>query len=197
MKESIIALICFCFMFVSCSKEALLRSDISDLKKHGYFPLHVGNEWDYISGEKVRTDAKETIDGISYYRFLSSYGNSTDTTYYRKDKLKIFEIRKGRKEFIRFDLGAKEGESWRFNEFLDSRYQFIATIRDKDATLETENFEFKDCYHFNYDIPELADDEHEYFLAKGIGKVKQIYWGGFLQEPGLIRVKINGKEVIF
>ena len=197
MKRIITLLFCLCVLFISCSKEALLKADIRALRQHGYFPLHIGNEWDYLSGLQVRTDIQETIDGIEYYRFISSRGNRADTTYYREDSHKIFEKSVGRLEILRFDLKAKERETWSFEEFPDTPYQFIASLTDKDATVDTENFEFRNCYQFYYDIPELADDEHEIFLAKGIGLVKQVYWGGFQVEPGLIRVKINGKEVFF
>jgi hypothetical protein len=177
-------------LMISCSKEASME-DI------GYFPLHVGNQWDYIKGDEVRTDAIVTLDDKQYYRFISSTPDFRDTTYYRRVENKIYETKDGSHEYLKFDLDPKENETWELSFVPNAEDKYIATLRSRDVVIETDNFIFEDCFEFYYDIPRWADDEFTIFLAKGIGIVKQIYWGGFPMEPGLKRVLINGVETVF
>ena len=175
-------------LLISCSKEAS-ETNID------YFPLDIGNEWDYIKGNEVRTDAIVTLDNKEYYRFISSTPDFKDTTYYRNEGNKIYETKDGSHEYLMFDLDPKEDETWELSFIPNPQYKYIATLRNRIAVIETENFTFENCLEFFYDIPRWADDEFSIFLAKGIGLVHSR--AGITPEPGLKRMVINGVETIY
>lgn len=196
MKNILKLILCSYLLLSSCSKEVLLNSEVRALNKYGYFPLHIGNEWDYASGLKIRIDSKETVDGIEYFRFLRSYNTSVDTIYYRKKNYKVFERKSNKSEILKFNLKARKNSTWKYTETPNSKFQYSVYFQDKYAKVETENYEFRNCYKFYYDIPNLADDEHLIYLAKGIGLVKKKFYG-FGIELVLTRAKINGSEITF
>lgn len=198
MKNSIILCLSIITLMFSCSKEAMIKADIRSLKTHGYFPLHVGNEWDYEDGSLVRTDAREFIDGKEYFRFVKSKDSRLDTIYYREEGDKILEKKRRESEILRFDLKADRNDSWTFKKNSDASSQYVAMLRGQNARVETENFEFTNCFEFYYNSPQLGDAELEIFLAKGIGIVaKRGAWRATGLDPALKRINIGGTEVIF
>lgn len=198
MKHFCILFLSAFVLFVSCSKEAVLKADLRSLKEHGYFPLHIGNEWDYGNGSMVRTDAIETIEGRAYFRFISTNGSRVDTNYYRAEGDKIFEKQRQWAEILRFDLDAKKNKPWTYKLFPEATYHYNAQLRDKNASIETDNFEFKNCLEFYFNSPKVGDSEHEIFLAKGIGIIAtRGAWRRPGLDPALQRIIIDGIEVVF
>ncbi|WP_235298777.1 hypothetical protein [Portibacter marinus] len=188
MKNIFILQFAFLIILISCTKEI-------DEAAADYFPLHVGNEWDYIKGLQVLIDVKETINGKEYFRFIESYDTGTDTSYYRNERNKIYKTTGNGHEYLLFDLEKRVGKHWKLSFTPDTEFEYKAEIQDKNYRLETSNHTFENCYHFYYDFPDAIDDEFSIFLAPGIGIVQE--QGQVRPESGLNRVIIDGEETFF
>lgn len=168
----------FILFFSSCSKEEF-QSGSSD-----YFPLSTGNYWQL--GDRLMYEVKksEELGGKNYYLVSTGY----DSTWYRVHNQKVYAIQNGTtKEEVIFNLAAREGNSWSFNDYtvtLQSRREEI-TFRGQKVT---------DCYLFFVDDPRMADEEYWIWLAPGIGFIQ--YRCSFCINPvsTLKKARVNGVE---
>lgn len=148
-----------------------------------YFPLDIGNRWEYAP---IRKDmllksavftivSKEVVGDYEYFAMEKLYesenGNtSRDTVLYRVDSEDfVFELsQQSKTEQNRFRLRATEGYTWSMESF--SKDPYIVTTSITDVTLNGQVI--SECKSFSFDVPQWADEEHYFVLARGVGIVE-------------------------
>ena len=186
-------LITFFILLVSCeSKDTRdIDSKLEMLTGAGYFPLHEGNFWELSSLGERTIDTTIQLDGYTWYRMVS-----LDTVFYwSAGNGKIYKRTASTDEILKFDLNAEVGETWSYPA--GSGFHWNATLQSKCETVTLDNYEFRNCYKFFYDVPELADEEHSVWLAPDVGFVREEYLGGTSEQKILQKVIINGIEIEF
>lgn len=178
-------------LFSSCEEEdndVVLK--INSLDQNDYFPMHLGNYWDFSFTSDRFMDITELIDGIYYYRVVTEH----DTVFYRKTvDGKVYEKTKRSNEILKFDLNADEGDVW----ICDSENMMNASLISKNETIILDNHTFKNCYKYFFDSPQLVDEEYFIWLAPGVGFIEIQYLGGASTRILLKNVIINGVEIQF
>ncbi len=190
------ALIALC-IFYSCKKDSAVNQ-IQD-----YFPLQVGNYWEYkaFNGNtfKYQTDSIKNLDGKDYFRMLRSgflIQSGSDTVYYRKDPYWIvYERRRTTQEILKVNFGVPVGAKWDNGIDIYSGHTWWVTLSSNTDTVKCTNFTFENCYRYYYDVRETADDEYWWFLAPGVGIVKEL--NGSVPASRLVKSKINGVERVY
>jgi len=159
-----------------------------------YFPLTVGNRWDYratyrlVSGNTLNAtatmtvEAVEAIQGKEYFRTVSKVtgvlSNPTTTKYYRRDPKGIFEVSKkhAADEFLLLPMPVQHGMKWATE--LPNELFFGKVTSHQKATLgwkvpcETETY--TNCVKISSTVEtRLGKVQHDQWLAPGIGIVRQ------------------------
>ena len=150
-----ILIVVFMLSFVSCEEQD--RKNLAE----SYLPLEIGNYWKLENTEKREILNKTFISDKEYY--IVKY--MKDTFYYRIEDNKVF-VKNMNSENIIFDFNAKEKSSWNFD------YITVSLINKKD-TIVINHKQYTNCYHFLFDIPEMADDEFSIWLAPDIGFIQE------------------------
>ncbi len=166
----------------SCSKEDALNIPMSG----DYLPMQVQNYWEIEHTDKISIINTKVIDNKTYFGFLQG----TDTTYYRSENNKIYARQSGGDEAVKFDLTSNAKGSWSFNDW-------NVTLVSKNDTLLINHTKIPNCYHFFFDVPMVADEEHSIWLAPGIGFIKKDC--GFCPWPflNLVKARVNNVEITF
>jgi hypothetical protein len=176
----------------SCAKDA-----VDDLSKD-YFPLQVGNYWEFSPYWTDSIDKIEKLDGNDYYRMVSADCKTRsylDTVYYRKtaDGKVYKRSKRTTGDILKFDLAAQVGQTW--NYILPGPYQSLpwnATLKSNTDIIPLGNDTIINCYRYFFDIPQMADEEECWLLAPGIGFVVKNNYNGWLGGYKLKKVRING-----
>lgn len=164
MRHFLVAGLCITLLFSSCSKEEF-HSGSSD-----YFPLSTGNYWQL--GDRIRYEVvkEEELKGKKYFLVSTGYnGTWYDSTWYRADNDKVYAIPSRTEhldEQLMFDLTAREGDSWAFNDY-------TVTLQGTKEKITFQGKIVTNCYLFYVDIPWMADEEYWVWLAPGIGFIQQ------------------------
>lgn len=188
MKKILTLLFASAFLAISCEDEKDQITVTAD--EFSYFPLELGSRWEYegigpasINGSATFTIVSiENINGKEYYAMETLYSDdgrgwsSRDTVFFRIDERGfVYEINNNAGERNRFRLGATEGYRWTMASFSKHNFNVVTTIGDFELESET----LRDCKTYSYDIPQMADEEHYYILAKDIGIVQHGNSWGF------------------
>jgi hypothetical protein len=176
------------FLAVSCMKE-----DSAFIPLTGdYLPMQINNYWDIEHSSRITITGTRVIENKTYFEFVQD----SDTTYYRNENNKIFCRRLTHPESVLFDLTAHVDETWKYQPWNETMAWNITLVSTSDTVL-INHTKIPNCYHFYFDIPGAADEEHGIWLAPGIGFIKKDC--GFCPYPflNLIKAKINDKEITF
>jgi hypothetical protein len=172
------------FSLFSCKKD----DTNVDTGTNDYFPLEVGNKWEFEYDEFIEVIGTTTISGKTYYALKGNY----DTTYYRIGSNKVYFVNRKVSDSEKniFDLNASKGQTWNYGEY---KVKMVS----KTDTVLINNRKITGCYNFFFDIPEAIDEEHSIWLAPGYGFIQQQC--GFCIHPlrKLQKAKINGEVLEF
>jgi len=154
-----------------------------------YLPMQAGNYWKIENTPKIAITGTKVIDDKTYFEFIQT----TDTTYYRNENGKIYARHLNDGETVKFDLTANVNDTWTYSSGAD----WIVKMVNKTDTLLINHTKVPNCYHFYFDIPGAADEEHSIWLAPGLGFVKLDC--GFCPYPflNLEKANINNQEITF
>ena len=146
---------------ISCEKDDNQRIVLND----DYFPLQIGNQWNFeLTGNESIIDKIE-INGIDYYKFVNDNGI---TSYYRKQGDRIFfksSSADGNEE-MKFDLAANVNDTWTY----DIGY---VTLISRNARITIGNMQIDSCLQFNFHNTDLIDYGYSIWLAPGIGLIQK------------------------
>ena len=182
------ALFLMILVLISCQKdnstEIVLTGD--------YFPLKVGNYWDYeLAGRYLVKDTK-MVDGKEYFEILDDYGTSSFYTV-RDNKIYVRNYSINNNEELKFDLTAQTDETWTYGPGK-------VRLADRYATITIGNVQVDSCLQFIFYNNDLIDYGSTSWLAPGIGLIQIIcqecYGSGF-EIIKLNKVNINNKVVEF
>jgi len=184
------------FSFIKCQKDSAVN------QSDDYFPLQVGNYWEFkaFNGRTFtyQIDSIKNLDGKDYFRMLRSgflipFG--ADTVYYRKDPASVvYERRRTTQEVVKVNFGVPVGTKWD-NGIDNSGHTKWVSIGSKTDTVKCTNFTFENCYRYFYNVEETADDEYWWFLAPGVGIVKDM--NASFPASRIVRARINGVETVY
>lgn len=188
--QMFLSLIALC-IFSSCTKDAVLNNS------QDYFPLQLGNYWEFkaFNGQpfKYQIDSIKNLDGKDYYRMLRSgfLIQGTDTVYYRKDPASVvYEKRRTTQEVLKLNFDVPLGTTWDNGIDPSSGHMWHVTFSSNTDTVKCSNLTFENCYRYFYNVVETADDEHWWFLAPGVGIVKDM--NASFPASRITKAKING-----
>jgi hypothetical protein len=170
------------FSLFSCKKDdPAVDSGLKD-----YFPLEVGNKWEFEYDETIEVIGTTTISGKTYFALKGNY----DTTYYRVESDKVYFINRkvSDSEKIIFKLGASKDQIWDYGEY---KVKMVS----KTDTITINNKKIANCYQFFFDIPVVVDDEHSIWLAPEIGFIQEQCGECLHSVRKLKKAKIGGKEI--
>lgn len=171
---------------VSCTKD-----ENNTIPSAGeYLPMQVQNNWEFQNNLKTAITGTKIIDGNTYYIFEQG----SDTSYYRNAADKIYVRRSSGPESVKFDLTANSGGEW---EFEDGGTTWIVKLLSKTDTVTVNNTKIPNCYRFFFNIPLAVDDEHDIYLAPGIGFIKMTCGECLYPSINLRKANINNTEITF
>ncbi|MDQ2179190.1 hypothetical protein [Marinifilum sp. D714] len=175
-------------VLMSCEKD-----DISRIKlDKDYFPLEIGNQWNFELAGKDSIIAINKINGIDYYEFVNDYGT---TSYYRKqdDRIYVKSLSKENRDEMKFDLGANIDETWKYGAG-------YVTLVNRSATITIGDTQIDSCLQFNFHNKDLIDYGSTIWLAPRIGFIQQTCqecFGSSFETMKLETAKINGQLIEF
>jgi hypothetical protein len=175
-------------LFTSCQKSLQTGNLDGD-----YFPLQVGNYWEFNFIGTKTIDEIVTLDGKEYFRMVSAYSTFRDTTYYRKTSDgKVYSRKLKTAEGLMYDFRAEVKDSWKNGDM-------TITLNKIDGEKDLGTLKLKNCYVF-YQDPKLswADDEYIWWFAPGIGFVYYYALGGVYNQNYILKKsRINGVETTY
>jgi hypothetical protein len=154
-----------------------------------FFPLQVGNSWTYSGSSDTVYKRVYLVTDTAHIgnRKYFVYGHiqlSKDTV--RKDiNGNIWKLLQG-VDNLWFDFTKDSGDVYTFPDF--SPYLFNVKV-SKYLIVKTHNGTYTNCVRFDFDIPQMIDDEISYTFAPGIGIIKKI---GAWSDDLLYSAIING-----
>lgn len=169
-----------------------------------YWPLQIGNNWNYryettktIYALPDSVFASITLNGDRYYH----WGDNREypITIRQDERGRIYHRRSG-EDVLWFDFTRKNGEqySWwggGFTEYIVSVY--------KNRTLMTYAGQFDNCIEFFFDDPATQGEERSYVFAPDIGIVKkqvallnQLLVSAQVDRKAVVRVKRTKTNIV-
>ena len=172
---------------ISCEKDETLKINSSE----NYFPLQIGNQWNFEVAGKDSIIGKTNINGIEYFEFVNDNGIST---FYRKENDLVYvKYTKEDEERLMFDLTANIDETW------ECAPGYV-TLVNRNVTLTIGDRQIENCLQFDFRNEDLMDYDSETWLAPGIGFIQQTcqecYDSGY-EKLQLKSAKINNQVVEF
>jgi hypothetical protein len=175
-------------VFISCQKDNLTKIEVSS----DYFPLKVGNYWNYELDGKYLVKDSQLLDGKEYFEIINDYG--TSSFYVNRDnKIYVRDLSINSKEEMKFDLTAQTNDTWTYGPG-------SVTLANRNATISIGNLQVDSCLQFDFYNKKLIDYGSTIWLAPGIGLIQrscQECFGSATEIIKLNKVNINGKEVEF
>jgi hypothetical protein len=202
MKKNILFLVVGLIAF-SCHED----SDAVKIDVNYYFPLQVGNYWEYgpvpnknpltKDGKSIIAGTK-VIDGQEYAMMVRTFENSpgdyVDTIYYRTTSNGFVYSRTNQddKDFNVYRLGASKGDSWVVEDY----YSLTGKMAVTDvATIILNTTTINDCKTFYFNAERWVDEEHYAIIGPGFGIIQSGGAEGF--DLILKKAVINGQEYNF
>ena len=184
MKKIIAGLIFFIIiiLFSGCHKDTDPLSPTMVNLKASYYPLKVGNVWNYtgaidtIITSTYKVKAEIEIDYTKYYLVKMSY---RDDLILRNDALgRIWRHIDG-KDYLWFDFTLPDGSTYLYSYIPEFHppYPYVVTVR-KGFTVYTRLGTFYNCIKLSFFIPQARDDnKYTYMFAQGVGIIKKSGYG--------------------
>lgn len=210
--RTIYALLLCASLFIGCDDadqdDRVLKRTCGN-EEFAYFPLGVGNTWEYepvggfggLASQVITIPSTKTINDHEYFVMVRTYNFSDDRepisskSYYRVDEYGYVYYRTDDAdgETNRFRLAAADGEKWKITkgpmeDFVVVRGTGLDAVPLWETTVEN-------CISFYFDEPKFIDDEHSVDLAPGLGIVRT--YGGEAPTMALVKAKISGQEYTF
>lgn len=163
--------LCFSMLVIfSCEKEnpALTESSID------YLPLQVDNYWNFEMAGKYLVKTTHPLNGKEYVEII----NNNTSSYYRKEGNKVYvrEFTLDNTEEMKFDLGAKTNDTWRYGPGQ-------VTLLKRNAIVTIGEMQVDSCLEFLFHNDQLMDYNHTIWLAPRIGFIQkncqECYGAGF------------------
>ena len=175
MRKTLLPFLFISIIILSCGEHDPIRSP----GEHEYFPLKVGNYWQYQCSDPALGGTFEneitgttTINNQEYYVMITKSPKSvTDTTYYRMDdRGYVFEFRKSyTQEMNKYRLNARKNDSWEYTFGTTLPNGKMTFNGSQNVTLTTTTID--NCKAFSFDVKQWVDEESHHILAAGIGLV--------------------------
>jgi hypothetical protein len=202
MKNKIVIILLGLIIIVGINCKEETGYDYFKRNQNPYFPINIGNEWNYKSGAYyLDIKIKGLVQLDKYYFAIAEENNSTmgddkpisRTIFYRYDKDKnvlrhiyINENHKYKKElipndgvFMWYKFNAKINESWRTmgnDIFFPSEISdYKITLLSKSDTIIANNKKYFDCCKFHIVALSSSDSDYYEWFAKDIGLVKRCF----------------------
>lgn len=173
-------------LIVSCKKDEKTTIPLSG----DYLPMQVNNSWQFQNSQQITIAGTKIIDSKTYFIFVQG----SDTSFYRNVANKIYVRKSSGSESVKFDLTANTGGKW---EFQNGSTTWLVTLSSKTDTITISNTRIPNCYRFFFDIPMAIDDEHDIFLAPGIGFIKMTCGECLYPSIYLDKANINNNTITF
>ncbi|MGZ2371389.1 hypothetical protein ACXR6G_16540 [Ancylomarina sp. YFZ004] len=187
-------LLIFClllFAFMSCDQdnEVSQKNEIDYAPVLNYFPLNIGNEWEFELRGKREVVQIQSLNGQAYFEMLNDYETSR---FYRVKNDKVYVISQAltNKEEMIFDLAAEVNTSWNYGPGK-------VTLADREASVSIGDIVIDNCLMFNFHNDNLIDYGGTVWLAPGIGFIQETCQECFGEAYALMQLKsvvINGKK---
>jgi hypothetical protein len=169
-----------------------------------YYPLELGNRWDYTDGFYPHTEKivdTTTISGSLHYG-LAMWSGEEPELWLRNDKgvVYLFNLEDST-DYVLFNFNAEVGQSWELPVEYGCSFGNKITLVSKNDTVTTPAGVFI-CYHFEHQPSCIDAGIFDTWFAEGIGKVRTISdnFAGImdyqLTEYNLI-TSINHQEQVF
>ncbi len=173
---------------LSCEKDDNHRMNVD----RDYFPLQIGNQWNFeLAGKDSIIDITK-INGVEYFEFVNDFGT---TSYYRKqdDRIYVKSLSKENMEEMKFDLAANIDETWKYGPG-------YVTLISRNATISIGDVLIDSCLQFNFLNNDLIDYGSTIWLAPGIGIIQrtcQECFGSSFETLKLETARINNQLIEF
>lgn len=144
-------------LFLSCEQNDVNRN-------WSYLPLEVGNYWTFSNSFKREITGVQKVGRKEYFILATPY----DTTYIRVTKNKVLSLKPGddeEQEAVMFDIKARVKDKWKFNNW-------EVTLQNDTASVFIRDTVIRGCRQYYFDIPGMADEEYNLWLAPGIGFIQ-------------------------
>jgi hypothetical protein len=171
-----------------------LNSASPELAGLGFFPMKIGNRWEYELDNfddfkwTVEVVGKTTFGPYQYFIFEmnSTLGTRPDSTFYRAAALGQIFINWQGKDALFIDFNRPVGKKW------DSFSEYNGVINKKGFTIVVPAGRFEGSIEVFFDIPQAIDDENWNVYAPNVGLVETRGQIGSLQ---LTSAFVNGISI--
>jgi len=186
--KNLFALGVMILVFLSCEKDNSTKVELSS----DYFPLKVGNYWNFEHVGKYMVSETQMVNGVEYFKIATDYST---TMLYRNHDNKIFtkESSLDNSEVMKFDLTAEVNDTWTYGNG-------NVTLVNRNATVTIGEMQIDSCLKFNFRNENLIDYGYSIWLAPRIGLIQQTCqecFGSSFVTMKLVKVNINNQETEF
>jgi len=186
--KKIHALFLIILVLISCQKDHSTKIELTS----DYFPLKVGNYWDFEFAGKYLVIEYQILNGKEYFEITNDNGTSS---YYvnRDNKIYVRDFALDNKEEMKFDLTAETNATWTYGAG-------SVTLASRNATIKIGDLQLDNCLQFNFFSKNLIDYGSSVWLAPGIGLIQQTCqecFGSAFKTMKLIKANINNQEKEF
>jgi len=165
-----------------------------------YFPLHIGNQWNFAVSELVfpidtltETIIDTTrIENRLYYVFDQFYP-FRNVALRMTDDSKLLLRDSLQQEQVWLNFAAAVGDSWRVAAPGDASDHWTVSLSSKTDTVIVPAGPFANCYRFDF-RGDRPDDSWTEWYASGIGPVRWVSYGAIVYHYELVRAHINGQD---
>jgi hypothetical protein len=168
-NKLIYLILIFPFFMIGCNS-----STESNLEVEQYYPMEIGNQWEYTStGNRT---VEKIIDTLTIHNklFFGFTSGSEEPDYLLNESGgKIYYLNfNDSTEFLLFDFTCPIGNSWEIPSGYECSFGTGISLISKTETIETPMGTFNNCYHFRHQTVCRDAGMYDTWFVKGIGKVK-------------------------
>jgi len=182
------------FAFMSCDQDndVSQKIEIDYAQELNYFPLNIGNEWDFELRGKREVVQIRSLYGQAYFEIVNAY--ETSRFYRVKDNKVYVRVQSlASKEELIFDLAAEVNTTWNYGVGK-------VTLADREASVSIGDIVIDNCLMFNFHSDHLIDYGGTVWLAPDIGFIQETcqecFGEGFVQMQ-LKSAVINEEKIRF
>lgn len=172
----------------SCQKDHITKIEPGS----EYFPLKVGNYWNYDLDGKYLVKDSQLYEGKEYFEIINDYGTSSFYVI-RDNKVYVRDLFINNKEEMKFDLVAQTNDTWTYGPG-------SVTLTNRNATITIGNLQVDSCLQFDFYNRNLIDYGSSIWLAPHLGLIQrtcQECFGSGFEIIKLNKSNIDNKELEF